>query len=66
MCEVVTIYFIDKDDVTSRHLANKLTIRLPIMQACNYLFSIQGFEDSIQKCTVPLNAFSNLDGGGFT
>ena len=30
-------YFIDKDDVTSRHLASKLTMRLPIMRACDTL-----------------------------
>jgi hypothetical protein len=61
-------YFIDKDDVMSRHLASKLTIRLPIMQACNYLLSIgEGRpEGQIQQVTVKLKGFSHLDGGGFT
>ena len=57
-------YFIDKDDVMSRHLASKLTIRLPIMQACNYLLSIG--EGQIQQVTVKLKGSSHLDGGGFT
>ena len=48
MCEVVTIYFIDKDDVTSRHLANKLTIR-----ACETL-----------KCSPNKHMVNHYDGGG--